>query len=378
MSVQTWPRLGALSAVAVLAVSCGVDPGGSLNESDTTVSSAPALTSTEAPTTTVATAGGNLVEGVTGVFEGGGAFWLDGAGSYLFGDPDTEALGYDVSTLVGWVVVGPHHGLNLGHPPSGPDSKTVDPSQNSGVWLQGLRMSRAGGSDEMSWTTVERGDAERGEPAEIECAYSVRLDPGTRLMMTGSLHCGQRPAVSYEVVELTPNARIDPAVFVPTANLDQVVSDQGFRHVTLDEARVLVGYGVPVPDLPPGYVLSTVVYSPHAADSPVELRGMPSFDVVVMVFRDGFQTVTVTTRTRPDMWPGSSGSGSDGWDPWHGEYGRPATPRQGMLDGTPISFTRIDDGTGRAWAVTAEVVVTVEGALSDAELDAVLNSFATR
>ena len=377
-------RLVALVAVIVaLVAACGEEfsPG---DQSSTTVLTTPPTqsTTTTVPPTTEAE---ELVDGATGIIvytEGRRySFWADTNGSVRFVDQiDGTMSGYDAATLTSWVVVGETaQGKNLGHPPSGPDSKEVGPIREPWLWVQALGRSRAGAGDEFSWTARERGDPELGEPAEVECTYSVRLDPESRLLLAAIIQCGDRPAVGFEVVDFDSAARIAPAIFAAPTDVDNVVSDQGFRYVTLDEAKTLVGYPLPVPRLPAGYALATVVHSPHAADSPVEIiHDMPSYDVVVMVFRDGYQTVTVTTRAHvATLDLGGGRTAPVEWrDPWAGDFASPASTRQGAIDGLPATF-RVHGGTGRAWAVTDQVVITVEGALSAAELEALIASFRT-
>lgn len=305
------------------------------------------------------------------------------SGSYRFvDDSDGDVVGFDAGGLSFWVASAGVGWVNDNHPPGGPDSKVGNLARDitwEQIWIAALGRSRSGSGDELTWTMTEAGDPEFGDVAEVQCSVWARIDPQTKLLLEGRKECGKQPIRTYELVDLDPLAIIDPSLFILPTDLDKtnLVSDQGFIHTTLDEARAMASYPLPVPELPVGYVLADVVYSSHAADSPMEYSDMPSNDVVVMVFRDGFQTVTVTTRafvaTR-ELGDGSTVAVR--WSPWGGVDSGPAEISfDGAIDGDTVTFSA--DRDGPAWAATNDVVITVDGALSEAELADVLTSFST-
>lgn len=381
---QMAPSRVVLLLILLFVASCGAGEQGQ-EVSSTTVSS----TSTSSPASTTApTTNGddpNHVDGATGtaVFSEGAevlvAVTPDGSykTSRSFADGTIALSAFDTPSLTLWVIAGDDAGKNVNHPPSGPDSKVVGADYwSSLLWDAALRLSRGGAGDEVTWTSIVPGDTAYDGPAEVSCEYTVRLDSQTRLLLAYTVECPDRPAATFEMTEFDPAARIDPATFLVPDDVDNVVTDQGFHHVTLDEARAAVGYALPVPQLPTGLVLEEVVWTPHAVESPMEISDMPSRDVVVMVFRDGYQRVTVTTRTFVASFDlGQGVTAPVVWNPWVVD-GRSTVTIEGAIDGTPIEFTSLAD-ISRAWAVTDEVVITVDGALSEAELNDLLASFRT-
>ncbi|MBW3615319.1 MAG: hypothetical protein KY439_08435, partial [Actinobacteria bacterium] len=159
---------------------------------------------------------------------------------------------------------------------------------------------------------------------------------------------------------------------VPTNN-----EDLGYRRSSLDGIQSDVGYRLEPPQVPAGYELAGVWVRPgRGGPTGAEASNPPSTDVAILVYRDGFRRLIVTTRRHV---------GTRAWsDPFLGEgqiVTREAFSAIGA-GGSPPSTGEVvfDPGTvPHVWAITGRerdkgMVITVAGPLTKPELMATLAS----
>jgi hypothetical protein len=157
-------------------------------------------------------------------------------------------------------------------------------------------------------------------------------------------------------------------------------SDSGFRRIELDEAVARVGYNPLVPAwLPEGYRSAEVAALPGTG-SPTGVEGgnPPSTDVVSLSYRRGLDQMLVTTRRRdvagwPHAWSDPLATGE-------GYRDRPESVilGRGTLSGVEAKLLLVPRNVPHLWALTDELVVTVSGDLSRAELVRVAESLEPR
>jgi hypothetical protein len=160
------------------------------------------------------------------------------------------------------------------------------------------------------------------------------------------------------------------------AGADVLQSDDGFRRVALDDVAAAVGYAPLVPSIvPEGYELSEVAMARTAGPTGTEGGNPPSRMVVSLSYRRGLDQFLVTTRlTGP--------AGASRWsDPLATGEGFKDEPESvhiggGALDGASARLLIAPRSIPHLFAVTDELVVTVGGDLTRAELLAVASSLA--
>jgi hypothetical protein len=162
-------------------------------------------------------------------------------------------------------------------------------------------------------------------------------------------------------------------------------SDDGFRRVELGEAASIVGYAPLVPaSVPDGYELAEVAVARDAAPTGAEAANPRSRMVVSLSYRRGLDQFLVTTRlTRvpaegePELplarlWGDPLATGEGFVD-----EGERLTIRRGALEGE-AELVLSPRGIPHLWALTDDLVVTVAGDLSRAELIQVTESLTRR
>jgi hypothetical protein len=129
-------------------------------------------------------------------------------------------------------------------------------------------------------------------------------------------------------------------------------SDDGFRRVTLAQARSAAGYAPLVPaSVPAGFRLAQVAVSPQ--------------HVVSLSYRRGIDEFLVTTRLR----------GTRSWtDPLASPAGFVDHPENVAVGGLQAKLVLSPHATPHLWALTKNLVVTVGGDLSRGELIAAARS----
>ena len=144
-------------------------------------------------------------------------------------------------------------------------------------------------------------------------------------------------------------------------------TDHGFRRVPLDEVEAAVGYEPVVPAwVPDGYRLSEVMVSTEP--SLVGVDNPEVGDVVSLSFRRGLDRLIVTTRP--------AGEDRAAWsDPFYAAEGPRSLPERvalsaGVLRGRPgeLVIDPMSWTPPHLWAATEELVATVSGDLTRAEL----------
>jgi hypothetical protein len=150
-------------------------------------------------------------------------------------------------------------------------------------------------------------------------------------------------------------------------------SDAGFRRVPLAAVAAAVGYAPLVPAwVPAGYELAEVAVAERALPTGVEGGNPPSERVVSLSYRRGFDQFLVTARRTgadPSAWsdPLASGEGIR-------DAPEPFAVGRGALAGSDAQLLIAPRGIPHVWAVTDELVVTVGGDLTRAELVRVTES----
>jgi hypothetical protein len=158
------------------------------------------------------------------------------------------------------------------------------------------------------------------------------------------------------------------------AGADVMRTDEGFRRVELGDVAAAVGYAPLVPAfVPDGYRLAQVAVADASASTGKEGTNPPSRMVVSLSYRRGLDQFLVTTRLR----------GGAAWDDPlaspEGFVDHPETVRvaSGALAGTEAQVVLSPHATPHVWALTRDLVVTVGGDLSRAELERVASSLRT-
>lgn len=191
---------------------------------------------------------------------------------------------------------------------------------------------------------------------------------------------------------LVVDGPVTPADFtiVPPAGVELTVSDVGWRRVTLAEAADRAGYQPLVPtSVPEGFERAQVVYGDSTGPTGTEGSNPQTRRAVGLIYRRGLDVLLVTTRLR-DVQGGVPAAdrvrcgraclaGSQWTDPLASGEGFQDDPEEltlagGALDGAPAQLLVDPRTTPHVWALTAELVVTVSGDLSRAELLSVAQS----
>jgi hypothetical protein len=170
--------------------------------------------------------------------------------------------------------------------------------------------------------------------------------------------------------------------FPPAAEV--MHSDEGFRRVALDKVEGVVGYPPLVPSfVPKGYELAEVAVAEDSFPTGAEAGNPPSKMVVSLSYRRGLDQLLVTTRLADvpsDVDP--SLSVEERWsDPLAtGEGFVDDRERVGLdagaLRGHDAELVVVPRGIPHLWALAGDLVVTVGGDASRAELLRVAESLA--
>ena len=163
---------------------------------------------------------------------------------------------------------------------------------------------------------------------------------------------------------------------IPTG-VEVVLTDDGFRRVGLNETAEVAGYAAVVPSwVPEGYELATVTVAREGGPTGREAGNPPSRNVVSLSYRRGLDQFLLTTRLtgpRPERWTDPLATGEGFVDP-----SERIVLRDGALSGAIAELVIVPRGVPHVWAVTDELVVTVGGDLSRAELVRVAESVQRR
>jgi hypothetical protein len=177
--------------------------------------------------------------------------------------------------------------------------------------------------------------------------------------------------------DIAVDTKLAPSTFALRFPLgaDVVRSDDGFRHVPLHTVAGTVGYAPLVPQwVPDGYRLVEVAVARAAGPTGKEAGNPPSRMVVSLSYRRGLDQFLVTTRLR------DAGTWGDPLATGEGFVDRPETLRidAGALRGARAELLIDPRGTPHVWTLTRDLVVTVNGDLTRAELVRITNSLRER
>ncbi len=212
-------------------------------------------------------------------------------------------------------------------------------------------------------------------PDEVE----VTVDRRTGIVLAATEFRQGNTLRELRVEGLRTSPTIDRSAFAVAVPAGVPTNDEdlGYRRSSLNRVADEVGYGLMAPEPPTGYELAGVWVRPGTGGpTGAEASNPPSTDVVMLVYRDGFRHVTVTTRRQVGTRPWS--------DPFLGE-GQVVNSEvfSAIAAGDSPSSTGevvFDPATvPHAWATTGRgngegMVITVAGPLPKPELMATLSS----
>jgi hypothetical protein len=179
------------------------------------------------------------------------------------------------------------------------------------------------------------------------------------------------------IEDVTVDRKLAPSTFTLRfpQGADVMRSDEGFRHVPVGTVAGTVGYAPLVPQwVPDGYRLAEVAVARVAGPTGKEAGNPPSHMVVSLSYRRGLDQFLVTTRLRvAGLWGDPLATGE-------GFVDRPETLRidAGALTGARAELLIDPRGIPHVWTPTGDLVVTVSGDLTRAELVHITNSLRER
>jgi len=316
-----------------------------------------------------------------------GSYIVRGTNTYPDGTVHSEATAYDAATgterhLTAEGDAPPtcyeRTGLAAGRPDAAPADWAL--SRRLGSVVRALQVA---GDASVTETTYE-GRAAWVLEAEVQPnriatfpvdRISVTVDRETgfpvRVVETG----GGSPVSELTITDIV----IDPVFtedafeleFPPGAAV--YADDYGFDRVLLEEAAAAVGYDVLTPAwLPEGYRLSSVSVATDAMSTGKEGMNPASRGVVSLAYRRGFDTLVITTRLVGEdrsAWtdPLSSGEGFI-------DEPKLVTLGGGTLQGITAEMLVDPLTVPHLWAIGDQLVVTVAGDASAAELQRIAES----
>jgi hypothetical protein len=278
----------------------------------------------------------------------------------------------------------PNYFITTGVPAGGPDQRFSRPDPLGPISDFVVALARAGDSrittsavaGRAAWhydgpTAVDRLGGE-GAPnhavADVDQASGVLLQLTTRV--------GDLVVNRFTASDVATSDRIDRARYSiqPPAGAKTTTVPLGFAARTLDDADDGLPYDLLVPgQVPAGFTLESVAVNGDVA-SPTGPEGMnpPVKQVTALTWRNGASRFTVTLRPR-------------GGEPWDNPFGAEgvvadAQPVRLELAGrAPLEGTVAVDAPLRPhlWGITGDIVVTVSGDLSRADLERVAGSLRT-
>ena len=202
-----------------------------------------------------------------------------------------------------------------------------------------------------------------GGPVEIEAI--VDRETGIALSVTEKVNGAIRS--SSTATNLRVNSEVDAAQFSPTpGGKAGEVTDEGWETSSPSEAAKAAGFTPVAPrDLPQGYAPGEVKINRKGTVTGPEGSNPPTAPVVAVTHRLGLDVVNVTTRPvgpDPDIW--SNPFGSEG-SPIHETTRKLGT---GAFRGQTATVGHGPPAPPFLWLMTGDVVVTISGPLSTAEL----------
>jgi hypothetical protein len=314
------------------------------------------------------------------------AFWMSERGDLRTREAGGRHSGYDAATGIE-VIVGdpdvPGPEIRSGLAPAAPDGHPSEEvlQRSVAAVVRALREGRGGTVREI--TFAGRPAWELRTPIAVnKLGYSgdaleVVVDRESGLTLRARETYRGRLVQSLRLSSLRPDGppRIDlPAV---PAGSTPYEFDYGFRRVEPAAVAAAVGYAPLVPGwLPDGFARAETVTAKETQPTGAEGMNPLSRDVVSAIWRRGLDRLVVTTRrvgSSPASW-------EDPLAPSEGYIAQPepVTIEKGALAGTRAQVVLHTRAIPHLWARTPELVVTVSGDLSRAELLRVAASLAAR
>lgn len=234
--------------------------------------------------------------------------------------------------------------------------------------------------DRRAWryrTKLTPNQLSEASPDEAE----VTVDVKTGVPLAGVQYRQGRTISELRVEDLRTSTTVDRAAFaveIPPGT-PTTTEDLGYRRSSLDRLRQEIGYSLGEPQVPSGFELAGVWVRPgRGGPTGAEGSNPPSTDVAMLVYRDGFRQLAVTTRRHVRTGPWSN--------PFLGE-GQLVTPEQftaqpaGESNPTATTGELVFEPTTipHAWSIAARdgasgFVITASGPVAKAELTMALSS----
>lgn len=280
----------------------------------------------------------------------------------------------------------PNAFVATGVPAGGPDQRVAKPDPLGPMADFITALARAGDPRVTSTTVAGRPawhydgptvqDRLGGEGAPNHAVADV--DQATGVILDMTIRVDETVISRFTASDITTSDRIDRARYTidPPAGANVQDFSIGFTARSLDDAATQVPYELLVPGrVPDGFTLdwspaSVAVNRDVAAPTGPEGANPPSKPVVSMTWRKGAQEFTVTLRPTEGQPEWNDPLGAEGMVP-------DAQPVTLQLPGRPaLEGQVIVDAPMRPhlWGITGDLVVTVSGDLSRAELERVAGS----
>lgn len=274
--------------------------------------------------------------------------------------------------------------------PGLPDPGPTDPilEKDFGAFVRALLAADDPGVRETTydgrpaWRLDVRAPVNRIAPEYSGDRFAVWVDQETGIPVQVVEKKGDRVLDEMRIEELAVGTPLPHQTFTlrfPKGS-EVMRSDEGFRRVALDEVAGEVGYDPLVPAwLPDGFELAEVAVSPGSGvPTGAEAGNPPSTDIVSLSYRRGLDQILVTTRLRhlperPDAWsdPLATGEG-------YVDEPERVRLRRGALSDVEANVLIVPLNVPHLWALTDDLVVTVSGDLSRADLLGVAQSLGPR
>jgi outer membrane lipoprotein-sorting protein len=274
-------------------------------------------------------------------------------------------------------------GLAPGRPDPGPSDWLLQRDLGAVV-----RAVRAANDPRVETTTYEGRPAWRLDvPVPTNAIYpdadrfeiTVDQETGIPVLVVATLDGKFKSELRVENLAVDPRLAHNAFTLSFPSDVSVEESDFGFRRVSLDEVEDVVGYGPLVPaSVPDGYRLAEVAVAKRSGSTGVEAMNPRSRDVVSLSYRRGLDQFIVTTRLRhvaryPDMWSDPLATGEGFRD-----EPEKITLEGGELAGLTADLLIVPRNVPHLWTLTDNLVITVSGDLSRAELLSVAQSLQSR
>jgi hypothetical protein len=275
----------------------------------------------------------------------------------------------------------PNAFVSTGVPAGGPDQRVAKPDPLAPIADFVTALGRAGDSRVTTRTVAGRPawhydgptvqDRLGGDGAPNHAVVDVDQASGVLLELTRRV--GDLVVTRFTASDVTIGDQIDRSRYQlnPPPGSKTTPVAIGFVPKTLDEAAAALPYDLLVPGpVPAGFTLESVALD-RDVPSPTGPEGMnpQALQIVAMTWHNGAYRFTVTLRPKGrDQW--DDPFGAEGMVPDAKPVGLPL-PGRAPLDGKVIVDAPL---VPHLWGITGDIVVTVSGDLSEADLERVAGS----